>query len=81
MSDPGGSCGGLGRQSDSASRNWDKRLEKCKGEAGPKQQSLAGAQELRRTEKCQMVGSGPCQDHLWSAGPESASKEKSGQQG
>lgn len=37
MSEPGGSCRGLGRESDSASRNWDKRIEEeCKRKAGSK---------------------------------------------
>ena len=47
MSEPGALYRGLGRESDSASRNWDKRIEECQGEAGSKQLSLARAHPLK----------------------------------
>ena len=47
MSEPGALYRGLGRESDSASRNWDKRTEECQGEAGSKQPSLARAHPLK----------------------------------
>ena len=47
MSEPGALYRGLGRESESASRNWDKKTEECQGEAGSKQPSLAGAHPLK----------------------------------
>ena len=64
MSEPGALCRRLGRESDSASRNWDKRTEEHNGEAGSRQLSPAGAQELRAVGEAADGGQQPSQDHL-----------------
>lgn len=59
MSEPAALYRGLGRESDSASRNWDKRIEECQGEAGSKQPSLARAHLLKMNGEVADGGQSP----------------------